>query len=83
MFMIEDYTHFTPARGFFLTGCFIASVFGLSYVVKLTYPDRPSYPRTWDDGLEQELGGPSALLVCPQDPAAAYRTDDVAGLQAW
>jgi NADH dehydrogenase (ubiquinone) 1 beta subcomplex subunit 8 len=30
-------------------------------VVSTYYPDRPSAPRTFPDGLEAELGGPRAL----------------------
>jgi NADH dehydrogenase (ubiquinone) 1 beta subcomplex subunit 8 len=63
VFFIDEYTHFTPKRAFFLMGCFIATVAGLCGVVKMYYPDKPSAPRAWDDGLEKELGGPNALLV--------------------
>lgn len=44
-------------------GTFIASVLGLCGVVKLYYPDRVSVPKTYDDGLEAELGGPRAVRV--------------------
>lgn len=63
MFMIEDYTHFSARKSFFLMGCFIATVLGLGGVVKMTYPDKPSVRREWPDGLEKELGGRGALLV--------------------
>jgi NADH dehydrogenase (ubiquinone) 1 beta subcomplex subunit 8 len=65
IFMIDEYTHFKPAKGFFLMGCFIATVLGLCGIVKMNYPDKPSAPREWEDGLEKELGGPHALLVYP------------------
>jgi NADH dehydrogenase (ubiquinone) 1 beta subcomplex subunit 8 len=52
-----------PARALLLWGGFIAAVLGLSYAVKQTYPDRPSAPKEYPDGLEHELGGPHALRV--------------------
>ena len=63
MFSPEEYTHFTPGFGAFMLGCSIAAVFGLYGVVSLFYPDKPSIPRRFPDGLEKELGGPGALLV--------------------
>ena len=63
MLSLEEYTHFTPGKAFFLMGCFITTVFGLVGIVSLYYPDRPSVPRTFPDGLEAELGGPGALRV--------------------
>ena len=63
MFSLEEYTHFKPAKGFFLLGCFIASVFGLCGVVRIYYPDRPSVPRAFPGGLDKELGEPTALIV--------------------
>ena len=63
MFSPEEYTHFKPAKAFFLMGCFIASVGALLGVVSLYYPDKPSAPRTFPGGLETELGGPNALPV--------------------
>lgn len=46
-----------------LLGCFVASVFALSGVVSLFYPDKISVPRTFPGGLEEELGGPRAVRV--------------------
>ena len=65
MFSPEEYTHFKPAKGFFLLGCFITSVLGLCGVVRIYYPDRPSVPRAFPGGLDRELGGPTALQVSP------------------
>lgn len=44
-------------------GTFIASVLGLCGVVSLYYPDKISVPKTYEDGLEAELGGPAAVRV--------------------
>lgn len=63
MFSPEEYTHVTPAKGFFQLGCFVAAVGALLGVVSLYYPDKPSAPRTFPGGLEAELGGPNALPV--------------------
>ncbi|KAI9858891.1 MAG: hypothetical protein M1813_007193 [Trichoglossum hirsutum] len=61
MFSLEEYTHTPPGKGFMQLGLFIAAVFGLCGVVYQFYPDKPSAPREFPDGLETELGGPGAL----------------------
>ena len=66
MFSLEEYTHFKPVQAFFLMGCFITTVLGLCGVVHMYYPDKPSAPREFPDGLDKELGGPTALLVGPK-----------------
>ncbi|KAF2868751.1 hypothetical protein BDV95DRAFT_609658 [Massariosphaeria phaeospora] len=58
---LHDYDHFTPAWGAALLGTFVASVLGLCGVVSLIYPDKISAPRTFEGGLEAELGGPRAV----------------------
>ena len=63
VFSLYEYTHFTSRRAFFLMGCFITSIFGLCGVVSMSYPDKPSAPRTFEGGLDRELGGKGALLV--------------------
>ena len=63
MFSLEEYTHMKPARAFLLWGGFIATVLGLSFAVRQSYPDIPSAPKEYPDGLETELGGPHALRV--------------------
>lgn len=39
------------------------TVVGLCLVVKQIYPDRVSVPKTYEGGLEAELGGPRAVRV--------------------
>ncbi|KAI4173760.1 MAG: hypothetical protein LQ343_002763 [Gyalolechia ehrenbergii] len=63
VFSPHEYTHFTPGRGLFLIGCFVTSVLGLCGVVSVYYPDRPSAPRTFEGGLDRELGGRGAVLA--------------------
>lgn len=64
VFSPEEYTHVTAGKGFFHLGCFVAAFLGLVGVVSLNYPDKPSVPKAYVDGLEKELGGPNALPVC-------------------
>lgn len=59
----EEYTHTSPAKGFFQLSCFAASVGVLAWLVKLFYEDKPATPREFPGGLEEELGGPGALRV--------------------
>lgn len=63
VFSPHEYTHFTPAKGFFMCGCFVALILGLTFTVRLNQPDIPAMPREFQDGLEKELGGPRALRV--------------------
>ncbi|TVY37936.1 hypothetical protein LSUB1_G003159 [Lachnellula subtilissima] len=61
MFSPEEYTWVKPGKGALQLGAFILTVFGFSGIVSLYYPDRPSAPKEYEDGLERELGGPTAL----------------------
>jgi len=63
VFSPEQYTHVTPRKAFVSIGCFVAVVLSLCGVVSVLYPDKPSAPRTFPDGLEKELGGPGAVLA--------------------
>jgi len=63
MFSPEEYTHVTPGTAIFQLGCFVGVVLGLCGVVSMFYPDTPTVPRQFEDGLERELGGPGALKV--------------------
>lgn len=63
VFSPEQYTHVTPRKGFLHLGFFVAAFLGLCGVVSLYYPDKPSVPKTYADGLEKELGGPNAVPV--------------------
>lgn len=53
----------TGRMGMAMWGLFLACVGGLSFAVYSTYPDRPSAPKEYPDGLEAELGGSGALRV--------------------
>jgi len=61
VFSLEDYTHMTTSKALLCWAVFIGAVLGLRYAVKATYPDRPSAPKEYEDGLERELGGPGAV----------------------
>lgn len=63
VFSPEEYTHVTPGKGLLHLGFFVAAVFGLTAVTSVFYPDKPSAPQTYPDGLEKELGGPNAAPV--------------------
>ncbi|KAJ9148834.1 hypothetical protein NKR19_g5841 [Coniochaeta hoffmannii] len=71
MFTPYEYTWVSPAKGLFQSAIFIATVLGLCWVVKQTYPDKKSYPREFEGGLERELGGAGtvrARMVGDADP---------------
>ena len=63
VFSPEPYTHAPPGRAAFHLLIFVGAVLGLCGTVYQFYPDIPATPRTWNDGLEKELGGKEALLV--------------------
>ncbi|KAK4152394.1 hypothetical protein C8A00DRAFT_16279, partial [Chaetomidium leptoderma] len=58
-----EYTWISTGKGLFQIGCFVAVFLSVCYGVKLTYPDRPSYPREFEGGLERELGGAGAARM--------------------
>ena len=63
MFSPHEYTWVSPGKGLAQIATFIATTVGLCWVIGRVYPDRPSYPREFEGGLEKELGGPSAVRV--------------------
>ncbi|KYK56096.1 hypothetical protein DCS_08062 [Drechmeria coniospora] len=61
MFSPWEYTWTTTGPGLVMIGTFIAVFLGVSGVVYMKYPDKPSFPREFEGGLERELGGPGAV----------------------
>ncbi|KAM0814390.1 putative NADH:ubiquinone oxidoreductase 20.1kD subunit [Seiridium cardinale] len=69
MFTPYEYTWIAPAKGAAQIGAFILTALGICWVVGQTYPDKQSFPREFEGGLERELGGPGALRArSPDDP---------------
>jgi len=69
MFSPYEYTHTPPGKGALQLLCFVSVVLGLSYVVSFNYPDRPTVPKEYEGGLEEELGGSAAVRAqAPGDP---------------
>lgn len=62
-----DYTWTTTGPGLVMIGTFVATFFGVLGVVYMNYPNRPSYPREFEGGLEKELGGPGAIRVSSKE----------------
>jgi NADH dehydrogenase (ubiquinone) 1 beta subcomplex subunit 8 len=63
MFSPYEYTWTTTGKGLAQIGAFITVFFGVLYAVKISYPDKRSYPREFEGGLEKELGGAGAIRV--------------------
>ena len=63
IFSLEEYTVMTGKMGMAMWAFFLGCVGTLSFSVYATYPDRPSAPRTFEGGLEEELGGSGAPRV--------------------
>jgi NADH dehydrogenase (ubiquinone) 1 beta subcomplex subunit 8 len=63
IFSPYEYTWTTTGPGLLMIGTFVATFMSVLGVVFLSYPDRPSYPREFEEGLERELGGVSAVRV--------------------
>ena len=83
-FATEDYTWTTAGWGWVLMGCFVATTLSLLGVVYVTYPDKPAVPRTFPDGLEQELGGKGSVRV--SSIRSFYRWNECSNLlgsQTW
>ena len=63
MFTPYEYTWVSPAKGLAQFGAFVVAFVGLCYTVRAFYPDKKSYPREFEGGLERELGGAGAVRV--------------------
>ncbi|KAJ5481018.1 hypothetical protein N7539_006912 [Penicillium diatomitis] len=61
VFSPEQYSHVSSRKAFRHLGVFVATFLTLCGVVSLYYPDKPSAPKVYVDGLEKELGGPNAV----------------------
>ncbi|KAI1200947.1 hypothetical protein F5X97DRAFT_291740 [Nemania serpens] len=69
LFGPHEYTWVGSRMAFAQLGAFVAVTLGLCWVVGKVYPDKPSYPREFEGGLERELGGPGAVRArAPGDP---------------
>ncbi|RYP24092.1 hypothetical protein DL767_008668 [Monosporascus sp. MG133] len=69
MFSPYEYTWISPGKGLAQVAAFIATFVGMCWVVGRVYPDKPSFPREFEGGLEKELGGPGAMRArAPGDP---------------
>ncbi|KAI1358162.1 hypothetical protein F5Y08DRAFT_125822 [Xylaria arbuscula] len=69
VFSPHEYTWVNSRTAFAQIGAFIAAFMGVCWVVGRLYPDKPSFPREFEGGLERELGGPGALRArAPGDP---------------
>lgn len=67
MFTPYEYTWTTAGKGILQIGAFVATFLSVLYVVKLSYPDKASYPREFEGGLVKELGGAGAKRVSSGD----------------
>lgn len=65
MFSPHEYTWISPGKGLAQIAAFIATTVGLCWVIGRLYPDKPSFPREFEGGLERELGGSGAVRVGP------------------
>ncbi|KAK5630111.1 hypothetical protein RRF57_005826 [Xylaria bambusicola] len=63
VFSPYEYTWVSSKMAFAQIGMFIATAMGVCWVVGRLYPDKPSFPREFEGGLERELGGPGAIRV--------------------
>ena len=63
MFSPYEYTWVSPAKGAAQIGAFVAVFLGVCYTIAQVYPDKQSYPREYEGGLERELGGKGAVRV--------------------
>ncbi|KAI0903253.1 hypothetical protein F4823DRAFT_619335 [Ustulina deusta] len=69
MFSPHEYTWVSSRTAFAQLGVFIAVFMGVCWVIGRLYPDKPSFPREFEGGLERELGGPGATRArAPGDP---------------
>jgi len=70
MFTPYEYTWVSPGKGLIQIGIFVSVFVSVCYAVSKVYPDRVSYPREFEGGLEKELGGAGAIRARTTDDAA-------------
>ncbi|ROW00032.1 hypothetical protein VPNG_08360 [Cytospora leucostoma] len=68
LFSTYVYNWVSPQKGLWQIATFVATLFSVLYVIKLTYPDKPAYPREFEGGLQRELGGGAPRARSPEDP---------------
>jgi NADH dehydrogenase (ubiquinone) 1 beta subcomplex subunit 8 len=63
IFSPHEYTWVSSKTAFAQLGAFVVVVLGVCWVVGRMYPDKPSFPREFEGGMERELGGSGAVRV--------------------
>lgn len=64
VFSLEEYNQWGPAKaGRWFLGYFAGISTVAAGIYYFAYPQKPSVPRTFPDGLVTELGGPRAFTV--------------------
>lgn len=63
MFSPYEYTWTTTGPGLVMIGTFVATFLAVVGSVYATYPEKPAFPREFEDGLQRELGGANAVRV--------------------
>lgn len=63
MFSPWEYTWTTTGPAVLMFGTFVATALSIVGLVYINYPDKVSYPREFENGLERELGGSGAVRV--------------------
>jgi NADH dehydrogenase (ubiquinone) 1 beta subcomplex subunit 8 len=63
IFSPYEYTWVGSRTAFAQIGAFVVAFVGVCWVVGRLYPDKPSFPREFEGGLQRELGGPGAVRV--------------------
>ena len=66
-----------------LLGTFVVGFLGIFAITTQTYPDRVAVPRTFEGGLEEELGGPKALRVSCEQYVDGFTLTIVTGTSTW
>ncbi|KAF2792041.1 hypothetical protein K505DRAFT_308376 [Melanomma pulvis-pyrius CBS 109.77] len=70
---LHEYDHFKPGWGSVLLGTFTATVLTLCAVVFVIHPDKVSVPKSYDDGLEAELGGARAVRAAKHGEEPSWK----------
>ncbi|KAI1265855.1 NADH:ubiquinone oxidoreductase 20.1kD subunit [Xylariaceae sp. FL1019] len=76
MFSPYEYTWVSNKTAFAQLGIFIATFVGVCWVVGRLYPDKPSFPREFDGGLERELGGSGAVRARMDGDAEPFKAEE-------
>lgn len=83
MFSLHEYTWVSAGKGGLQFAAFVATILSVIYAVSFVYPDKVAYPREFEGGLLEELGGSGAVRVSTSSSREAFTKPTTVRLTRW